>query len=191
MIINLPIKTEDQVLTLFGTTWEDYEYLAAEENSYLISYYKNTITIVSPGRNHERLAEIVGILINAYCLKFDIELWATGSKDVKKELVSGKQPDKSFSFGTEKDIPDLAIEINYTSGSTDDLEKYCLAGVPEVWMWQDNRFTFYQLDGIDSLAIASSHALDRISSKLITEVANLALESAGDLQIQRNFLSKI
>ena len=136
-ILQIPIKeTEDQLLTLSGVSWEDYENLVVEDNNYLVSYLKGIITIVSPGRNHERLAEIMGILIHFYCLKYQIKLWALGSKDVKKELISGKQPDKSFCFGSEKKIPDLAVEINYTSGSADDLEKYCLAKVPEVWIWQ-------------------------------------------------------
>ena len=187
-ILQIPVKhTEDQILTLSGVTWEDYQNLAAEENGYLVSYYKNTITIVSPGRNHERLAEIIGLVINAYCLKYQIKVWALGSKDVKKESLSGKQPDKSFCFESEKEIPDLAIEINYTSGSVDDLEKYRLAGVTEVWMWQNEQFIFYSLVDDNYLVVAQSKALERISSQLINKIAGLALGAADDLEIQREF----
>lgn len=135
--LNLPIDSErlqnkDQILILSGMTWNDYEKLSTENHNYLISYFNNVITIVSPSRSHERLSETIANLINAYCRKYKIKYWALGSEDIKKEPIAGKQPDKSYCFGTLKDIADLAIEINYTSGSIADLEKYSLLEVSEV-----------------------------------------------------------
>ena len=54
------ISTHDRVLTIAGATWEDYQELDSPEYSgYLISYLNDEITIMSPGRNHERIAETI------------------------------------------------------------------------------------------------------------------------------------
>lgn len=135
----------DRILILTEMTWFDYEKLAQDNWEYRISYSSNVITIVSPSRNHERIAQTISILINAYCRKYQIPYFALGAKDIKKQFIAGKQPDTSYCFWTEKDPPDLAVEVNYTSGSINDLEKYKLLNVPEVWIWQDNSISFYRL----------------------------------------------
>jgi len=124
MFESLSIKTEterdwlrdrtssDQILTLAKTTWENYESLSIEENSgYRISFLDNEITIVSPSKNHEKVAQIINILVYLYCSKFNGKYFSLGSADIKKEFVAGKQPDCSFCFDKEKDIPDLAVEV--------------------------------------------------------------------------------
>ena len=79
MLINIPqvsqpspfrdrITQQDQVLILSGMTWDDFEQLTTEEYSgYRISYFDGEIIIVSPGRNHERIAENINYLIMVYC----------------------------------------------------------------------------------------------------------------------------
>jgi len=137
----------DRVLTLPNTSWEDYEKLCHKSNSGLrISYLNNEITIVSPSRNHERIVFVINTLIIAYCEKYQIKFWGFGSEDIKEKFLTGKQPDNSYCFGVEKEKPDLAIEVNYTSGSEKDLNKYKLLKVSEVWMWQDDKITFYHLE---------------------------------------------
>ncbi len=73
MLINIPkvrqsdrfndnLTRQDQTLILSGMTWDDFEQLTSEEYSgYRISYFDGEIIIVSPGRNHERIAEIINI----------------------------------------------------------------------------------------------------------------------------------
>ncbi|MEG4506483.1 Uma2 family endonuclease [Microcoleus sp. F6_B4] len=38
---------------------------------------------------------------------------------------------------TKKAIPDLAIEVVFTSGGIDKLQLYKRLGIPEVWFWED------------------------------------------------------
>ena len=68
-----------------------------------------------------------------------------GSTTLKNPFTAGKEPDHSFSFEVEKDIPDLAIEVVYRSGSISDLQKYLYLEVDEVWFWQNEEIKFYQL----------------------------------------------
>ena len=161
----------DRILVLTEQTWIDYEKLIADNEDFRISYFNRVISILSPSRNHERIAQTISILINAYCRKYQIPYFALGSKDIKKQFIAGKQPDASYCFYTEKEFPDLAVEVNFTSGSLNDLEKYKLLGIPEVWVWQDNFITFYCLtdDGYQRQLksqnfynpdLALNHALD-------------------------------
>ena len=152
----------DRILTLPQTTWEEYERLSEDSNSsYKISYFNNEITIVSPSRNHEVIAQIINLLVITFCRKYQISYFNLGSADIKKQFVAVKQPDNSYCFKSKKDIPDLAVEVIFCgetprrrktqgnahqdSGSIDDLEKYKLLGVPEVWIWQNNQITFYRI----------------------------------------------
>ena len=192
MFQNLTIEPTqgDRILILTEKTWADYEKLIQEKSNYRISYLNNVINIVSPSRNHERIAATISILINAYCRKYQIPYFALGTQDIKKQFVTGKQPDASYCFETEKDVPDLAIEVNakseaflvvedddlthsrLPSGSINDLEKYKLLGVSEVWIWQDNMTTFYHLKNGEYFSQLRSQNLYNHSSRL-----KLALDS--------------
>jgi Uma2 family endonuclease len=44
-----------------------------------------------------------------------------------------------------KEVPDLALEVVWTSGGLDKLEIYRRLGVGEVWIWKDGRITVHAL----------------------------------------------
>jgi Uma2 family endonuclease len=46
-----------------------------------------------------------------------------------------------------KSIPDLAIEVIFTSGGLDKLEFYKRLGVPEIWFLEDGVLAIYHLSG--------------------------------------------
>ena len=52
---------------------------------------------------------------------------------MKNPETVGKEPDTSYAFGTDKAIPDLAVEVVFSSGGTADLIKYQYLRVGEVW----------------------------------------------------------
>ena len=51
----------------------------------------------------------------------------------RPEQGAGGELDESYCIGTDKDFPDLAIEVIVTSGSINRLELYRRLGVQEVW----------------------------------------------------------
>ncbi|MGB5768524.1 MAG: Uma2 family endonuclease, partial [Crocosphaera sp.] len=140
------LQKQDQTLSFAGMTWTDYEKFNAEEYlGYRVSYFNGVITLVSPSLNHERIAQTLTILVCAYCRKFNLPYFPMGSTRLSHKPLAGKEPDVSFAFNTDKDIPDLAIEVIFSSGSIDDLNKYHALGVKEVWFWKNQKITFYQL----------------------------------------------
>ena len=122
--------------------------------------------------------------------RFNLDYFPTGSttyKDKNKQV--GKEPDVSFCFDRLKDIPDLAVEVVFSSGSTNDLQKYQKLGVKEVWFWINNCLEIYVLaDG--SYQQQDSFHLHKIESKLLTKYIAKALTDNPRL-LKQGFLSEI
>ncbi len=56
----------------------------------------------------------------------------------------GAEPDECYVFGTQpKRRPDLAIEVEWTSGRIDKLEVYKKLGVDEIWYWRKGAIEVY------------------------------------------------
>jgi Uma2 family endonuclease len=145
---------------------------------------------VSPSKNHERIAQTIAILVSAYCRKFNLPYFPMGSTRLQKKPLAGKEPDVSFAFNTDKDIPDLAIEVIFSSGGTDDLNKYQAIGVKEVWFWRNNKITFYQLQSEGYKEIRNSQLLPNLTSEVLETFANQGL-TKNALIIESEFLQQI
>ena len=196
MLEQISLKSQgDRILTLTDATCDDYESLTASHPHYLISYLDRVITVVAPGRNYERIATIISTLINAYCRKHQLPYYTSGSKDLKKQYRAAKQPDAFYCFYTEKVTQDLAIEVNYTSGSLNNLEKYRILGVGEVWIWQENSLKFYELIRSDTAPFGDRYEeleysvnLPQLSCDFLQPCVNRGL-SEKNLVIETDFFS--
>ncbi len=185
------LQKQDQTLSLGGMSWEDYERFNSEEYlSYRISYFNGVITLVSPSKNHERIAQTISILVCAYCRKFNLPYFPMGSTRLQHKPLAGKEPDVSFAFNVDKDIPDLAIEVIFSSGSFDDLDKYQAIGVKEVWFWRNNKVTFYQLKTQEYIEITRSQILPNLTSQILEKFASEGF-TKSPLIIEQEFLKQI
>lgn len=166
------LKT-DQLILLTGMNWEDYEkFNSPEYYHYLISYLNHEITIMSPGRNHERITATIEILIEAYCEKHDFPCFPFRSTRLEYKGLEGKEPDTAYAFVTDKDKPDLAVEVNFTSGDINDLTKYKYLKIKEVWIWQNNAIKFYLLQNNFYSEVQVSSVLDGILAKSLIDYIN-------------------
>lgn len=139
---------EEKFLTS-NVTWQAYESLLTslgDSSSYRVAYLLGTLEIMSPSRSHELDKKAIARLLEVYLEENRIRFWGLGSTTFRKEdKQAGKEPDECYCIGTDKDIPDLAIEVIYTSGGVDTLEIYQRLGVAEVWFWQDQQLKIYCL----------------------------------------------
>lgn len=198
MLINakLPFDLErlshqDQTLSFAGMSWADYEkFDSLEYPGYRVSYFKGVITLVSPSQNHEVIAEVINYLIVAYCEKNQLLYYPMRSTRLVNKPLAGKEPDVSFSFGSRKQLPDLAIEVIFSSGSVDDLKKYLALGVSEVWFWQDNRLTFYYLTAGKYVEVADSICLPNLAAEELASFVNRGL-TESPLTIKSDFLRSL
>jgi len=135
------VSTADQRLVMHQVPWSHFEAqlaLRGDVSVPRISYLQGTMELMSPSRDHERLRSFIGRLLEAYALEHDIDLSPYGAwtlKDAPEE--AGAEPDECYLVGDQnKDRPDLAIEVVWTSGGLNKLEIYRRLGVDEVWVWR-------------------------------------------------------
>jgi Uma2 family endonuclease len=192
----LPIDSDrilqyDQTLIVAGTTWTDYEkFDSIEYPGYRVSYFDGVITIVSPSLNHETIAEVINYLVVAYCRQYNLLYFPMRSTTLKNPPLVGKEPDVSFAFGTKKSLPDLAIEVVYSSGGIADLEKYKYLAIKEVWIWQNEQIKFYKLVDSNYVEIQMSNCLSKLSSDFLIRFINRGL-AESPLIIEADFIKEL
>ena len=143
------LQQKDKLFICSNTSWDEYEAILqqkANSSAYRISFLNGVLKIMSPSRNHEIIKDFIYLLIVAYCDAIELDYYPLGSTTLKqKDKSVGKEPDTSFCFNSLKQIPDLAVEVIFSSGSIEDLEKYQKLGVKEVWFWINDRLEIYVL----------------------------------------------
>ncbi|MEA5510967.1 Uma2 family endonuclease [Crocosphaera sp. UHCC 0190] len=164
--------SEEKFITS-GVTWQVYEsFLTSLGNhsSYRVAYLSKTLEIMSPSRSHELDKKAIARLLEAYLEEKRIRFWGLGSTTLKREdKQAGKEPDECYCIATDKDIPDLAIEVVYTSGGIDTLEIYRRLGVLEVWFWQDRQFRIYCLQDDSYQQTSQSQLLPNLDLSLLAQ----------------------
>lgn len=130
--------------------------------------------------DHEMIKSRIGQLIEAYAAHRGIDLWPVGSWTVRKAPAKrGVEPDECYTLGDPrmKSVPDLAIEVVWTSGGLDKLDIYRGLGVGEVWFWRDDRIDAHVLRDGQYQAGTTSDVLPGLDPAL---VARLATESPAE-----------
>jgi Uma2 family endonuclease len=164
MTVMTPISQIDlnpgSTISIRGFSWQEFEEILnelGEKRSTRIAYSQGTLEIMSPLPRHERckllIADLIKIILKAQ--KRDWEpLGSTTFK--RKSMAVGLEPDECFYIqncraviGKDRidlDIdppPDLAIEADLTSLTQQDA--YEALGVPELWIYGQEKLTIYVL----------------------------------------------
>jgi Uma2 family endonuclease len=148
----------DQRVIMYGVAWSGFEAqlaLRGDRAGPRIAYLDGALELMSPSRDHERIKSYIGRLIEAYALERGIDLSPYGSWTLRSApKSSGLEPDECYVIGPDQraERPDLAIEVEWTSGGVDKLEIYRRLGVEEVWRWSDGTLSVHRLrDGVYEL----------------------------------------
>ncbi|MGB3615200.1 MAG: Uma2 family endonuclease [Elainellaceae cyanobacterium] len=175
--LNLPDSEEHRILS--NVPWLQYQTLLAElgNTSYRVYYLNGVLEIVAPSRRHESSKTRIGDLLLLYFLETNTEYFPMGSTTLGQQQAGG-EPDESYCIGSDKAVPDLAIEVIITSGGINRLALYQRLGVQEVWFWQNDSFALYHQhpDGIAQYPDTFGYE-PMMSSKLLPEL-DIALLTA-------------
>lgn len=180
---------ERQIIS--GVSWEQYEALLEElgdSSLYRVTYLDGVLELMAPSRRHERNKSTIGSLLEAYCQEKRIRYFPLGSTTLRKQQKrGGTEPDESYCIGSDKEYPDIAIEVIETSGSINKLEVYQRLGVREVWFFQNKQFKLYALRESGYEQINRSEILPDLD---LTLLATAAL-AADPLEAALEFRQKI
>lgn len=90
----------------------------------------------------------------------------------RQEGEAGKEPDECFCIETEKDFPDIAIEIVVTNKKDNTLEVYCRLEVQEVWFWENEQLKIYSLTNNQYSMREKSEILPNLDLTILSQFVN-------------------
>jgi Uma2 family endonuclease len=167
----------DRPLLFPGLTWEQFKTLEPmlDIPGVRLSFLDGILQIQKrPGRKHETAKGRIGALVETYMMAAGIDFTPTESLTLENESRLVKcEADKSYELGTDRERPDLEIEVVVTSGGIDKLEAYKRLQIPEVWFWENSRLSLYALRQQAYEEIASSQVLPELDIGLLVRCVNM------------------
>jgi Uma2 family endonuclease len=172
---------KESPLLFEGLTWREFKAVEQllDRPGYRLSFLDGVLEIQKmPGEPHETVKERIGALLELFLLMAGFDFTPTGSMTLEREAVAVKrEADKSYKLAPGQKLPDLAIEVVFSSGGIDKLEVYKRLKIKEVWFWEDGVLDFYHLRGEgDELyyeKIASSEEVKGIDRELLSRCINM------------------
>ena len=194
-------------LVVSQVAWDDYERVLeglAERPRLRVSYDCGRLEIVSPSREHETTERLIEDLVLLYCQTFHVELEKFGHTTWKHPgLEKGVEVDACYcirdpqrgarreSSGLGPDSPpDIAVEIDVTSGSLKKFPIYAALSVPEIWWYDGTSFRFYQLVEAAYVETTNSHFLPKLTGSMLTESIQIK-KTQGQPEAREAFLRLI
>jgi Uma2 family endonuclease len=74
-----------------------------------------------------------------------IRFYRRGGFTLESPGYASGTPDESYCMGSNKETPDIVIEIIVTSGTIDRRDLYKPRRVPEVWFWKSDQMRIFSL----------------------------------------------
>ncbi|MBW4651031.1 MAG: Uma2 family endonuclease [Kastovskya adunca ATA6-11-RM4] len=141
---------EEKLITLYGISWEQFKTIEAQLENHRevrLSYLSGVMEIMSPiGERHEYVKRTLSYLLEAYMREKGIRFYGRGGFTLEEPGYASGIPDESYCIGSDKETPDIVIEVIITSGTLDRRELYKPKRVPEVWFWKSNQLRVFRLN---------------------------------------------
>lgn len=166
----------EQRVLLSGVAWADYLRLLdirGDRPVPRMAFLAGTLELMSPSRFHERIATMLGRLLEQYALERDVPLYGFGSWTLRREDgLRGVEPDECYVVGRpEAEVPDIVIEVEHTSGGLDKLAIYAALGVPEVWRFARGTLTLHALRDDHYVQVPRSTLLPDLDPAVLADFA--------------------
>lgn len=211
-IIETPILESKEIvkekyIVLPNISWSTYESLLndlADKAAARLTYDQGKLEIMAPLPEHEWINRNTALIVDVIAEELNINIQRLGSTTFKSQtLTRGFEPDSCFyiqhqiAIQGKKHIdltidppPDLVIEIDITSSSTDKLPFYHSLGVPEIWLHNGQKLTIYKIEQNNYQIATSSVAFPLLTSQEISSFINQSrnLPSLDFLKSLRAFL---
>lgn len=138
-----PAGDADARVLLHDVPWATYVVLrdTVDGPGLRMTYLEGVLEIIGPSRLHEVSKTQIARLLELFCLERGIALYGYGSTTMRREdKERGLEPDECYCRGSDRGVPELAIEVIVSSPLLDKLEVYRGLGVREVWQFEQGAF---------------------------------------------------
>ncbi|TAG74003.1 MAG: Uma2 family endonuclease [Oscillatoriales cyanobacterium] len=192
-----PEKTTQRVV-LSSISWQTYQSLLAEagdNRSSRFSYFQEVLEIIMPSDLHETVNCLLKQFVTTLSDELKLKRKGFGSTTLNREdLKQGAEPDSCFYIQNVDRIrgrkinlsidppPDLIIEVDLTSPSTNRFSIYKNLGVPEIWRYLGETVQFFQFQNGEYVICECSATFPIVSSEIITQFLQMA-ETEDDMTI--------
>jgi Uma2 family endonuclease len=173
-------------LVVHDFCWQDYDRLLeiiGDRSNLRVSFDSGRLEIVSPSRKHDNYSRMLDFCVAAFCEVRGLDFQMYGSATWRSSAIGkGVEPDACYYVRNvnrvlgQKDIelgthppPDIAVEIDVTNSSLAKLSIYAALGVPEVWRYDGQAFTFYVLTDVTYSETSSSRQLSGLTGPILLE----------------------
>jgi Uma2 family endonuclease len=172
---------KESPLLFEGLTWREFKAVEQllDRPGYRLSFLDGVLEIRRRfGEAQEIVKERIGALVELYLLMAGFDFTPTGSMTLENEGVAVKrEADESYKLAPDRRLPDLAIEVVFSSGGINKLEAYKRLKIPEVWFWEDGVLEFYHLRGEGDMLhyekISNSEEVKGIDRELLSRCINM------------------
>lgn len=159
----------EERITLTGISWEQFKLIQSalvDASGTRLFYHRGVLEILSTSLDHELIKGLIGAILEFFFLEKDIEFFISGNCSQEQPQLVSLQADESYCFGELKSIPDLSIEIIFSSGMGK-LDKYLIPGTKEVWLWEDGILDIYSLQEGKYKKLSRSYFLPDLDIQLL------------------------
>jgi Uma2 family endonuclease len=141
--------------------WGDYDKMLQiiGDRHIRVTYDEGTMEVSMPSQRHEQAAQLLGHFIPTLAEELEVPYEPLGMTTWRRpDLEKGLEADQCYYIQNEAIVrerdeldlevdppPDLAIEVDITSSSLNRMGIYAELRVPEVWRYDGQRLTMYQL----------------------------------------------
>lgn len=199
MVTQTPTQVEQ--VQLSGISWNTYETLLKElcDRRLRLTYNRGNLEIMVPSPEHELYKEVLGRFVETLAEELEVRIYPLGATTFKRPELVGAEPDKCFYIRNLSAVkgkkridldrdppPDLVVEIDITSSSKIRFPVYADLGVPEIWCYDGNSFTVYQLQEREYIPSEQSLAFPNLP---IIEISNFLQQAMtmDYLELVRSF----
>lgn len=160
----LPDGTDpEERFILCGVSWQRYldldKALGDDRSGPRFYYLDGDLELMTTSNEHERIKKWIAGLLEIYLDETGRDVVPRGQATMRLALEqAGAEPDESWCLGSEKEFPDLVLEIALTGGGINKLDVYRRFRVPEVWFWRRDGLELHALDSQGSAYVRVAHS---------------------------------
>lgn len=208
--IDFLTNERNKTILLTDISWEEYEMFLEdfeEKAGWHLTYDGGKLEIMPPLMEHETPSRSIDLFVWAYCEHFGLTFESAGSTTFRRKLKrKGVEPDACFFVQTAEKVigqsetldpdnypvPDVAVEIDVTHGSLDKFSIYATLEVPEIWLFDGKKLSFYELRNENYHQISNSRALPKLSAENLSDFLQISKKKRQFFAVKsfQNWLSK-